>query len=461
MSIIDVHITGGLDLRIAGAPDQTLPPEEKSVKHYAVTGADYAGMKPTILVEIGEEVLAGQPLLEDKKNPGVKFVSPVAGKVIKVARGEKRAFLSIVVEAGPDPTKSLPFERVDSSKILDLCPNKTRELLQRSGLWTALRTRPFSRVPAVGAPDPAALFVNVADSNPLAHDPMPIVEARRAEFLDGLRLLSRICGKTLYVCFGNGDCPNELVAEIEKIPHAKCYRFTGKHPSGLVGTHIAKLESCGLNKYVWSIGYQDAIAIGEALATGVYPSSRVVSLSGPCVKKPRLIRARQGAFVTELVENELTDGPVRVVSGGVLCGRAIVENQEGLGRFANQIVALSDENPSELFGWLMPQRKKFSVARLVASSWFSPKTFEVSTGLEGGKRAIFPNPAFKKVAPLGIEPLYLFKALELMQFDRCEQLGAFELDEEDVALCTLVDLGKNDYGKTLRAFLDAALKEEV
>lgn len=455
-----IHIKRGLDLRLSGAPDLSKAPEYKSAKRYAVTGADYVGMKPTILVEEGEEVLAGRPLFEDKKNPGVKFVSPVAGKVAAVVRGEKRAFRSIAIEAASDPTLSDSFTKYDEKELVELCPSKVREQLIRSGLWVALRTRPFSRVPAIDS-TPVALFVNVADSNPHAPDPKPIVEARKADFINGLKVLSRICGNKLWVCFGNSDYTSDFMQEVESVPSAEAVRFVGKHPSGLTGTHIAKLDPCGLNRVVWSIGYQDAIAIGALFTTGVYNAERVVSLSGPAVKNPRLIKVLQGAFVSELVEGELVDGETRVVSGSVLCGRAIVEGEEGLGRYVNQISALGDGDPRELIGWFTPGFSKFSVARTVASTWFPKAAYKMTTALGGGKRAVFPNPAFEKVMPLDICPTFLFKALEIGQLEACERLGAFELDEEDLALCTLVDFGKNDYGKTLRALLNTAIKEEA
>lgn len=455
-----IYITRGLDLQLAGAPDLSKAPEKKEARRYAATGADYVGMKPTILVEIGEQVLAGQPLFEDKKNPGVKFVSPVSGVVSAVIRGEKRAFRSIVVEAGPEPTKSVEFTRYQENELSELCCSKVREQLIRSGLWTSLRTRPFSRVPAIDS-SPVALFVNVCDTNPHAPDPKPIVEARSDDFIAGLKVLSRICGEKLFVCFGKGDYSPEFIKRVEEVENAEAYQFLGKHPSGLSGTHIAKLLPCGLTRVVWTIGYQDALAIADLFLKGVYNAERIVSLSGPVVKNPRLIRATQGAFVTELVEGELIGTETRVVSGSVLNGRAIVEGEEGLGRYVNQISALADGDPRELFGWITPNFKKFSVARTVGSSWTRRLPFALTTALEGGRRAVFPNPAFEKVTPLDIMPAFLFKALEIGQLERCERLGAFELDEEDLALCTLVDFGKNDYGKTLRALLNKAMKEEA
>ena len=457
-----ITIEKGLDLLILGEPNQDDAPERKEVRHVAITGPDYVGMKPTILVEPGEKVLAGQPLLEDKKTPGVKFTSPAAGTVVNVVRGEKRAFRSIIVETaeGDAAKESVAFEKFERGALSELSSEKVREQLIRSGLWTALRTRPFSRSPRIDSV-PVALFVNAADTNPHAPDPKLIIDADRDAFLDGLRVLSKICGQKMWVCFGKGDYDDAFIRDVEAVPSAEAVQFLGKHPSGLTGTHIATLEPCALNHVVWSIGYQDVIAVGKLFVEGVYPSERIVSLAGPEVRNPRLLRVTQGAFVTELVEGELRKGESRVISGSVLCGRTVEEGQEGLGRFVNQISVIGDGDPRALFGWTSPDFHTFSMARTVAYHWFFRHLpVKMNTAQGGGKRAVFPNRLFRKVMPLDILPSFLFKALEAGDLERSEKLGAFELDEEDVALCTLVDLGKNDYGASLRALLDKAMKEE-
>ena len=455
-----IKITRGLDLRLAGAPDQSAAPEKKEAKLIAHTGVDYVGMKPTICVEEGERVLAGQLLFLDKKNPGVKYTSPAAGVVKTINRGEKRAFQSIIVEAdeGDAGMKSVEFPTFPEGELTDLCPNKVRDELVESGMWIAIRTRPFSRVPKIDS-TPSSLFVNAADTNPHAPNPKLIVESRAQDFLNGLRVLSRVCGKKLWICLGEDEYKPDYVAALEAVPNAEVVRFTGKHPAGLTGTHIAKLDPCGLNKVVWSIGYQDAIALGALFTRGVLDCERIISIGGPTVKKPRLLRVQQGACLFELFANELEEVPTRMISGSVLNGRTAVKGLAGLGRYVNQISAIGDDDPREFLAWTFPGLHKFSASRAVAST-FLGGTFKMTTALHGGMRAIMPNPAFDKVTPLDIEPTFLFKALEIGDLDKSEQLGAFELDEEDLALCTLVDYGKNDFGKTLRALLDKAMKEE-
>ncbi|MBQ3389378.1 MAG: Na(+)-translocating NADH-quinone reductase subunit A [Thermoguttaceae bacterium] len=453
----NLEITKGLDLALAGAPQQRIDPNNKPIKHVAVTGPDYVAMRPSVAVEEGQRVLAGEVLFEDKKNPGVKFTSPGAGVVEKICRGEKRAFRSIVIalDEGDAANQSVEFEKFDTAALDSLPEEKVRDILASSGLWTALRTRPFSVVPKLGTA-PHSLFVTVIDTNPGAPDPALIIAERISDFTAGLKVLSRICGQKIWLCKApNVELPEETVDKVEIV------NVTGPHPAGLAGTHIHFLDPVGLNKTVWTIGYQDVIAIGALFTTGRYPAERVVALSGPMVKNPRLLRTRVGACLKELTEGELKEGEVRIISGSVLCGRAAEENGLcALGPYVNQVSVIGDGNPRELFAWTLPGFRKFSAARTVAS-WYLPRWgYKMTTALHGGHRAVFPNDALEKVMPLDIIPLYLFKALEVGDIDNAEKLGALELDEEDVALCTLVDLGKNDYTTTLRTMLNTIMKEE-
>ena len=451
-------IDKGFDLALSGAPAQKIDPQEKEIEFVAVTGPDYVGMKPTIFVEPGDHVLAGEALFEDKKNPGVKFTAPGAGTVKEIFRGEKRAFRSIMIQLdnGVRADDSVEFESFPAADLETLCKCKTRELLIKSGLWTALRTRPFSRIPKVDS-DPHSIFVTAIDTNPHAPDPALIIGERPEDFVNGLKVLSRLSGRIWLCKSPHGvDIPGDDLSAVETAI------FDGPHPAGLAGTHIHYLDPVGSGKTVWTIGYQDVMAIGQLFTTGRYPTERVVALSGPMVKNPRLMRTRVGACLEELTEDELVRGPVRVISGSVLCGRTSEANGLScLGPYVNQVTVIGDDDPREMFGWTMPGWRKFSLARTVASRWLPKWPYKMTTALGGGYRAIFPNPAFMTIQPLDLMPEFLFKALEVGDIEKSEQLGALELDEEDVALCTLVDFGKNDYTRSLRAMLDTIMKEEA
>ncbi|MDR1493790.1 MAG: Na(+)-translocating NADH-quinone reductase subunit A [Planctomycetaceae bacterium] len=445
-----IEINKGLRLPLAGAPVQNIENALNPIRHFAVTGPDYVGMKPTMLVEVGDRVKAGQPLFEDKKNPGVFFTAPTSGKVLEIYRGDRRAFRSVFLEADRDENDAITFEHFDAKELTSLDESIVRKNLIASGYWTALRTRPYDKIPAIDS-TPNSLFVTAIDTNPLAPRPMTIIAERKDDFLNGLKVLSRIAGKKIFLCVGESfDFP-----EASELPFLETVRFLGPHPAGLPGTHIHFLDPVGGAKKVWHVNYQDVIAVGQLFTTGKFSAERVISLAGPLVKNPRLIRTRLGACLKELTDGELLENKEpRIISGNVLCGRKIEDaGLCVLGRYHNQVTVIEELQKRTFWEWLYPGVNLYSVTRTILSSFLPPRWFSFNTGMHGGRRAIFPTYQLEKVMPLDMMPVYLFRALEIRDIEQAESLGALELSEEDVALCTFVDPGKNDFGAILRNVL--------
>ena len=323
-------------------------------------------------------------------------------------------------------------------------PIKSR--LLESGLWTALRTRPFSKVPK---PDgvPTGIFVNAMDTNPLAANPQTIVGPRRDDFLNGLTTLGNLTDGSVYVCTSpDSHIP---VPDHAQFVHSE---FAGPHPSGLVGTHIHFLFPVGADRSVWHLDYQDVLAIGRLFVEGRLCTERVVALGGPMVKRPRLLRTRLGASTKDLVENELTEGPARVISGSVLAGNRTADWGAYLGRYHRQISVLAEGGEREFFGWLWPGGKKYSATRAYAGHLLR-KSFGLTTLQNGSPRAMVPIGNFERVMPLDILPAPLLKALLVRDTDTAQALGCLELDEEDLALFSFVCSGKYEYGQFLRETL--------
>lgn len=466
------HINKGLDLPLAGVPEQMIQ-DASEVGCVALTGPDYVGMKPTLHVKVGDCVKLGQLLFEDKRNPGVKFTSPASGVVREILRGEKRVFRQLLIEC-EEKEQSVEFPRYRVGELDSLDAEQVKSQLIESGLWTALRTRPFSRVPNPKS-SPHSLFVNAMDTNPGAPSAEVILRERADDFINGLRVLSRICGKKIHLCKapdteipGAEDSRNPLMIRDGGAEILETAVFEGPHPAGLSGTHIHFIDPVGGQKTVWYLGFQDVIAIGSLFTTGKLPVERIVSLSGPRVEEPVLLRTRLGACLNEVVEGKLKHGPNRVISGSVLSGRTALsdciephEALPGLGRYHQQISVIAETVNPELFGWVLPGFRKFSLTRTLISSLLPRIPFPMRTGIMGGSRAVFPVSQFEQVMPLDIFPVFLFQALEVGDIERSEALGCLELDEEDLALCTFADPGKNDYGAGLRKMLDIFLKEEL
>jgi Na+-transporting NADH:ubiquinone oxidoreductase subunit A len=445
-------IKKGLDLPITGEPKQVIE-DGNAVKSVAILGMDYVGMKPTMMVSEGDTVKLGQILFSDKKNPGVNFTSPGAGVVKAINRGAKRVLQSVVIELQGNAEES--FAKYDESKLNGLTAEQVKENLLASGLWTSLRTRPYGKIPAVDG-IPHSIFVTAIDTNPLAADPAVVIKARGNDFANGLAVISRLAGKT-YVCkatgadIATGNNASVVVAE-----------FSGPHPAGLPSTHIHFIDPVNAEKFVWHLDYQAVMAIGALFTTGKLNVERVVSLAGPTVKNPRLIRTRVGANTDDLVAGELDDAVEnRVISGSVLYGHRAADWAAYLGYYNNQVSVLQEGRARELFGWIVPGKNKYSALDVYTSS-VDRKTgrkFPLTTSKNGSNRAIVPVGVYETVMPMDILSTPLLKALVVGDTDQAQLLGCLELDEEDVSLFTFVDPGKHDFGPVLRANLTKIEKE--
>lgn len=454
-------IRKGLDLPIAGAPEQKIHPGAV-VRSVAIVADDYVGMRPTMHVTEGSSVKRGQLVFEDKKTPGVRFVAPGAGTVTAVNRGARRALQSVVIELEEETTDGelsqkgeIAFESYTGKPVPALTRDDVVALLVESALWTALRTRPFSRVPDP-ATEPHSIFVTAMDTHPLAADVDAVVQGREAELEAGLICLAKLTKGVVYFC----KSPNSKIAAN---PHngVQTEEFQGPHPAGAVGLHIHTLDPVSRNKTVWHIGYQDVIAIGALFTTGRLHVERIVSLAGPSVKNPRLVRTRLGASLDDLTAGQLREGEHRVISGSVLSGRAAMGPLLGyLGRYANQVSVLPEDRERRLLGWMTPGTETFSVTNTFASALArGRKLFSFSTTSNGARRAIVPIGLYEKVMPMDIMATFMVRALVMDDVERAEELGVLELDEEDLALCTFVCPSKQDYGSALRRNLTRIEKE--
>ena len=439
----------GLNVPITGKPVQDIQ-QGSEIASVALLGDDYIGMRPTMLVGEGDQVKLGQPLFSDKKTEGVIFTSPGSGRVKAINRGAKRKFESIEIElAGEDEETFKAF-----ADLASIDRQTIEDQLVKSGTWQSFRTRPYSRTPAPGS-EPNSIFVTATDTNPLAAEPELIIAANTELFVSGLQVIARLTQGKTYVC-----TRDDSRVPGDNIPDVVFEQFQGPHPAGLAGTHIHFLDPVGPNKTVWQIGYQDVIAIGHLFTTGKIMSERVIAIGGPRVEKPGLYKTRVGACLDDAIAaaNPNLAG-ARVISGSVLSGRKSVPTKNYLGRYHNQIAVLEEGTHREFLGWQKPGFDKFSITKIYGGSWLKDKLFPLTTSTGGSKRAMVPVETYERVMPLDILPTQLLRALLSGDTDESQLLGALELDEEDLALCTFVCPGKYEYGSILRENLTLIEKE--
>ncbi|MGI9316555.1 MAG: Na(+)-translocating NADH-quinone reductase subunit A [bacterium] len=452
-----INIYKGLDIPITGSPEQIVEAGQ-STRSVALLGGDYLGLKPKMLVQEGDQVHLGQALFSDKRDPEVMFTAPGSGKIIAINRGARRVLQSVVVQLDEQESSSSDYTQLAGSDPENIDQNTVRSALHTSGLWTAFRTRPFSKVPQSDS-SPRSIFVTAIDTQPLSADPAVVLDPHREAFLSGLQFISRLTEGTVYMCTEAGW--NGPLSESPRVHHVE---FSGPHPAGIPGTHIHHLDPVSIDRSVWHIGYQDVIAIGKLFTDGSLWNERVVALGGDGFERPKLITTRLGANVDDIVSDELKSvGTLqkspRLISGSVLNGRTVTGAEAHLGRYHVQVAAIPQDNESSLFGWSSLLNRRYSFAGLFKRRQNHSRKLPFSTALNGRSTALVPVDAFEQVIPMDILPAPLLRALLVSDTDQAQALGCLELDAEDLALCAFVCPGKNDYGSVLQINLERIERE--
>ena len=442
-----IKIKKGLNIPINGEPTEEINDSKKS-RSVAILGDDYIGMKPTMLVEEGDEVKLGQALFEDKKNPGVLFTSPAGGKIESINRGDRRALQSVVIEIAKDE-ESLEFKSFSKNELTEVTSDELRKQLIASGMWTSFRTRPYSKIPPIDS-SPSNLFISALDTQPLSPNPENIINLNKESFDFGLLVLRKLLDCPIHI--SKAEDSNLSISEDTNV---KIHTISGPHPAGLVGTQMHFISPASLSNINWSIGYQDLIAMGKLFETGKINVERIISIAGPQVNSPAYFKTRLGACSDEITAGELTQRENRIISGSVISGREAVGPYAYLGRYHNQISVVAEPNSKdrEFMNWLTPGPRKFSKIPLFLSSLFPKKIFKFKALMNGSDRPIVPIGVYEEVLPFNFLPAMLLRNVVLMDTEKIQALGGLELDEEDLSLCSFVCPGKYDFGSLLRAGL--------
>ncbi len=448
-----ISVSKGLDIPLKGKPSIEFDTTTSS-ELVGITGPDFVGMKPSILVKPGEKVKTGQAVFACKKTEGLVFTSPVSGEVVEVVRGARRAFQTLVIKQdGSD--EHVSFAHYSDSAAKD--SESIRKLLVESGLWTALRERPFDKAPPTSGEFANDLFVSLVDTQPAAPDPVAIIDQHKASFDRGLAVLAKLCQRNVYVCAAYRRTP----ALPLNIPNLVVETVQGPHPVGNVGTQMHFLSPPSMQNRVWYIGYQDVIAVGHLFESGKLFTTRYIGVGGPLADNPRIVKTHIGADLRAVVKKEgsKANKPIRAISGSILNGRKISEPFHFLGAFHNQLSLIEENDRRELLGWHLPGFRKFSSKGVFVASQLPGVNFDISSSTHGSPRSLVPFGHFENVCPIDTLPTHLLRALLSKDTDSAQNLGVLELGEEDMSLFTFVSTGKTDFGPVLRENLDLIEKE--
>ena len=465
-----ITIRKGLDLPISGAAEKRLT-DVRNIKTYAIKPTDFVGLTPRLLVEGGDAVELGDVLFCDKNDERILFTSPVNGHVKAIVRGEKRKLLAVVVEE--DAHRLTPPKAIDVSSV--------KEVMLQCGLWTMLRQRPFG---TVANPDdnPKAIFVSAFSTAPLAPDYDFIMQGREHFLKKGLLALTQLTNGKVHVCFREGQHLAKQLSTLSS--QLSAHQIKGPHPAGNIGTQIARIDPINKGEVVWTMNLQDVAVLGELVTTGVYKPEKVIAVAGPNIKNPHYYRVKAGVCLKDItaaqmlndsfpkMENHDANAESRIISGDILSGSQI--NSDGfLGAYDDLVSIIPEGNYYDFMGWLMPGIKKHSFSRTFLSGFMPKSTFEplgihlprfkrfwkFDTNTHGDERPLVFTGNFERVFPFDIYPTQLIKACVVGDIELMENLGIYEVEPEDFALCEYIDTSKTEIQQIIRNALEIIRKE--
>ncbi len=442
-----IKIKRGLDIPLVGTAEKVYT-QVALPELFAIKPTDFQGLTPKVMARVGDKVKAGTVLFVDKQHPEIKFVSPVSGELKAVNRGERRLLLEMVVESDG----KMEHEDFGKSDVKSMSREQVVSKLLEAGAWPYFKQRPYNVV-ANPTVTPKAIFVSTFDTAPMAPDYEFIVTGQEDEFQAGIEVLKALAPKVyLGVHADSSSKPFNKATGIEVTA------FSGKHPAGNVGVQIHHTSPINAGEVVWTIQPQEIIAIGKLFSKGEHDFSRIVVVTGSEVKKPSYVRTILGCSVANILKNNVESDNVRVISGNVLTGSTITADGY-LGFYHSQLTVIPEGNHHEFLGWALPGFGKYSTSRTFFSWLCGKKEYRLDTNLHGGPRTFVVSNELDKVMPMDVLPEFLFKAILAKDIDQMEQLGIYEVVEEDVALCEFVSTSKMNLQTILRNGINLMIKE--
>ncbi|MCK4663928.1 MAG: Na(+)-translocating NADH-quinone reductase subunit A [Bacteroidales bacterium] len=444
-----IKLKKGLNIKLKGKAEKILIKTEIT-DTYAIKPPDFINITPKLAVKIDDEVKAGSPLFYNKHLPEMLFTSPVSGKVIAINRGERRKILEVVVK----PNNEIKYEDFGKANPLELSKEQITEKLLKSGLWQFIRQMPYAII-ANPEDQPKSIFISAFDTAPLAPDYDFVIHDEPDIFQKGIDALSKLTNGKIHLNINSNYPPSKVFTKAKSV---QINRFSGPHPAGNVGIQIHHIDPVNKGEIVWYLNPQDVLTIGRLFNKGILDASRTIALAGSEVMNPRYYRTMYGASIEGIVKDNIKGNNVRYISGNVLTGSKI-SSKGYIGFYDSLITVIPEGNQYEFLGWALPGFNKYSFSKTFFSSLVPNRKYRINTNYQGGKRAFVMTGQYEKVLPMDILPVHLLKSILVEDIDKMEQLGIYEVAEEDFALCEFICTSKIEVQSILREGINLMIKE--
>ena len=446
-----VRLSRGLNINLLGDADKVYA-SVKNHEIYALKPTDFHGLTPKLTVKVGDSVLAGSIIFFDKYNEKIKFCSPVSGTIQDIVRGDKRRILEVIIKSNSE----VKYVSHSPANPKDLSREQIIDHMLEKGVWPFIRQKPYDII-ANPSDMPKSIFISAFKSGPLAIDNDFALYGMDELFQKGLDIISKLTnGKTHLNLDGNTNS-SKVFSDAKGV---ELNSFSGPHPAGNVGIQIHHLDPINKGDVVWYLEPQDIIIIARLFTEGKYDVSRIISLCGSEVSKPRYYRTISGSCVANLISDNVKRENNRIICGDVLSGIKIDKNGY-LGFYDTQITVIKEGNEQEFLGWALPGINKFSMSKSYFSWLFPTRKYNIDTNMRGEERAYVVTGQYEKVLPMDIFPQQLVKAIMIEDIDLMEKLGLYEVGPEDFALCEFVCTSKIEVQSLIRHGLDILRKENL
>ena len=442
-----IRLKKGLNIKLKGSAEKVLEklPVPATV---ALKPTDFPGLTPKLSVKANAEIKAGDALFYDKYHPEILFTAPVGGKVLSINRGERRKILEIVIEAN-ESGGSVKFKKADPSGLSE---DEVKEQILKSGLWPFIKRRPYGVI-ASPTEKPKSIYISTFDTSPLAPDYNFVLNGQMDTFQTGINALSKLTQGKIYLGVNSGSA-------FTGINNVEINAFEGPHPVGNVGIQIANTNPVNKGEVVWTVNVQDVLFIGRLFEKGEVDFTKIIALAGSEVKEPKYYQTVLGTPISAVLKDKLVkaDYNQRVISGNVLTGIKL-SSTGYLGYYDSQVTVIPEGDEYEFAGWADPGFNKFSATKTFFGKLFPKKEYTLNANLHGGERAFVMSGQYEKFVPMDILPVHLLKAILVNDIDKMEQLGIYEVIEEDFALCEYACTSKIEVQKILREGINTMIKE--
>ncbi|MDP6133995.1 MAG: Na(+)-translocating NADH-quinone reductase subunit A [Candidatus Marinimicrobia bacterium] len=450
---MNIHIRKGHDLKLVGAPAKSVQDINDSA-FIKLHPSDFPGVKPKLLVKVGETLKKGQAVFNDKNNPNILFTSPNAGIVEDIYFGERRRIEFITIRVDENAGE-MSFDQYALGKIYELDPTDVTDILCKSGLWPALRRRPFSKIAIPHLP-PKAIFISTMSTAPFAADLEVILDKIPKDNIQaGINVLQLLTTGSV-----NLVSPKKVInSKLSELQNIQQHTYSGPHPSGNVGIHVSQIDPIkNKDDSIWYISIQDVGLIGNLFLTGKQNYRKIITVAGSSIADRMHYSVNRGTLISDILSKNKVEKDSRIISGDVLSG-SISKLDNAIGYYHESLTVIPDEINREFLGWIGPGLSKYSLSYTFLSTLFPKREKVLSTAMNGGKRAILPIGAIEKVMPLDILPTMLLKSIIANDIETMEQLGIYECDPEDFALCSFTDASKMDITGIIQDGLNLAEAE--